>query len=196
MKWTELNCQFVCLVHSCRRRWTGISVQFSSFHLSSVVLYFPYTQLNWTDISVQFISVASLHAFIADVGPPKISLEPKYRELQKIKGGTRMKLQATVTGNPRPSVTWQLNDVTLTSSGPVNIRTDDAGLSTIEVDDSSRLTAGKYRVTAENNLGRATADIEVTVTGQSPIGWLAGCICIFILFRCSNYPKNYSKRYG
>lgn len=101
------------------------------------------------------------------VGPPKISLEPKYREVQKIKGGTRMKLQATVTGNPKPSVTWLLNDVTLTSSGPINIRTDDAGLSTIEVDDSSRLTAGKYRVAAENNLGRASTDIEVTVTGRS-----------------------------
>ena len=85
-----------------------------------------------------------------------------------------MKLEASVTGCPKPTVSWQLNDKTLTSAGPINIRTDDAGLSTLEVDDSNRLTAGKYRVVAENNLGRATADIEVTVTGQSVIGccWL------------------------
>ena len=77
-----------------------------------------------------------------------------------------MKLQATVTGFPKPSVTWQLNDKNLSSAGPISIRTDDAGLSTLEVDDSNRLTAGKYRVVAENNLGSASADIEVTVTGQ------------------------------
>jgi len=83
-----------------------------------------------------------------------------------------MKLQASVIGCPTPSVTWQLNDKPLTSSGPVSIRTDDTGLSTLEVDDASRLTAGKYRVVAENSLGRASADIEVTVTGQFVIGWL------------------------
>ena len=77
-----------------------------------------------------------------------------------------MKLQATVTGCPSPTVTWQLNDKPLTSSGPISIRTDDTGLSTLEVDDTSRLTAGKYRVVAENNLGRASADIEVAVTGR------------------------------
>jgi len=83
-----------------------------------------------------------------------------------------MKLQASVIGCPTPSVTWQLNDKPLTSAGPINIRTDDTGLSTLEVDDSSRLTAGKYQVVAENNLGRATADIEVTVTGRFAIGRL------------------------
>jgi len=85
-----------------------------------------------------------------------------------------MKLEASVTGCPTPTVSWQLNDKTLTSAGPISIRTDNAGLSTIEVEDSNRLTAGKYRVVAENNLGRATADIEVTVTGRSVIGccWL------------------------
>ena len=72
-----------------------------------------------------------------------------------------------IRDSPTPGVQWQLNDKPLTSSGPISIRTDDAGLSTLEVDDSSRLTAGKYRVVAENNLGRATADIEVAVTGQS-----------------------------
>jgi len=76
-----------------------------------------------------------------------------------------MKLQASVTGCPAPTVTWQLNDKDLVSAGPVSIRTDDSGLSTLEIDDSSRLTAGKYRVVAENNLGRDNADIEVTVTG-------------------------------
>ena len=76
-----------------------------------------------------------------------------------------MKLQASVTGCPAPSVTWHLNDKPLTSAGPLSIRTDDAGLTTLEVEDSNRLTAGKYRIVAENSLGRATADIEVTVTG-------------------------------
>jgi len=78
-----------------------------------------------------------------------------------------MKLEATVSGCPTPSVTWQLNDKPLTASGPVSIRTDhDSGLNTLDVDESSRLTAGRYRIVAENSLGRATADIDVTVTGQ------------------------------
>lgn len=109
-------------------------------------------------------------------GAPKVSLEPKYRDVQKIKGGTRMKLQATVTGCPAPSVTWQLSDKPLTSAGPVSIRTDDAGLSTLEIDDSSRLNAGKYRIVAENNLGHASADIEVVVTG------------LFVIIALSAYP--------
>jgi len=85
-----------------------------------------------------------------------------------------MRLEATVSACPTAAVSWQLNDKTLTSVGPVSIRTDDiTGLTILEVDDSSRLTAGKYRIVAENSLGRATADIEVNVTGRSAIGCLA-----------------------
>ena len=101
-------------------------------------------------------------------GAPKISVEPRYRDAQKIKGGTRMKLEATVTGCPAPSVAWHLDGKPLVSAGATVVRRDDAtGLSTLEVDDASRLTAGRYRVTAENSLGRAAADFDVAVTGQS-----------------------------
>ena len=102
-------------------------------------------------------------------GAPKISLESRYGDVQKVKGGTRMKLEVTVTGCPTPTVSWQLDDRPLTGSAGVSVRTDrETGLSTVDVDEASRLTAGRYRVTAENDLGRATAHIDVAVTGQFP----------------------------
>jgi len=63
MNWDELSCvdifSSVCSVQFMQRSWTGISLQLGSVTLTITL----YTQLNCTEISVQFSSVLSLCMF-------------------------------------------------------------------------------------------------------------------------------------
>lgn len=92
---------------------------------------------------------------------PKVDIDTKYKSKQKVKGGTSLTLQANVTGNPAPTVTWYHNDAPVAQA---SVETT-ANRSTLTVKNASGLDSGKYKVLAENSAGSDSGEFEVLVTG-------------------------------
>jgi hypothetical protein len=99
-------------------------------------------------------------------GAPKVVLDSKYRSVQKIKGGTKATLQAEVTGYPMPTVTWLKDNKPLASGDQITIETKPSGQTTLSLTGATLTNSGIYQIVAENNFGKDTAELEVSVTGK------------------------------
>ena len=91
-------------------------------------------------------------------------MEDKYLT-QNIKAGSQIMIPVTVTGSPKPSVTWTLNGKDVESFGNISVETLDES-STLKVKGSVARNAGKYCVTAENEVGSESMEINVSIIGE------------------------------
>lgn len=109
----------------------------------------------------------------SDATPPVVPKKRKakpyidrssFKPSQTVKRGQTFNLAIKYIGEPHPAVTWTKGDVTLTSNAKLKIE---------DVDHTSRVTwlsgerpdAGTYKLTATNDLGDDSAEIELTVIG-------------------------------
>ena len=97
-----------------------------------------------------------------------MTLEDKYQQKVTAKAGSTLLLQAVVTGFPEPRTTWSLSDKTVTGKDVSVENTHEC--STLRVRGCSGRYSGVYIVTAENEAGSASAQIDVTVIGKTTRG--------------------------
>lgn len=94
---------------------------------------------------------------------PKI--DRKHLQSRKIKVGQVLKLEADVKGEPEPTITWTFKDQTLKSTDRLKIENADYHTS-FSLQKLTREDGGKYVVTAKNDSGVDTVEIEITVVSK------------------------------
>ncbi|VVC89475.1 unnamed protein product [Leptidea sinapis] len=94
---------------------------------------------------------------------PKI--DRKNLQKRKIKVGQTLKFEADVQGEPEPTITWALNDKTLKSDERLKIENQDYH-TTFTLLKVTRADGGKYVVTAKNDSGVDSVEIEVSVVSK------------------------------
>ena len=95
---------------------------------------------------------------------PVIEVESKYEKV-KVKAGALVLLSANVTGFPQPSLTWNHNGKPLQKAQNVNIDTN-VDVTSVSIKGSAAKNGGKYELVATNEVGEATAEFSVVVTGK------------------------------
>ena len=97
--------------------------------------------------------------------PPKIETEAKYKKPQNLKADSTLVLYVTVTGEPKPKVTWYHGETVLETTNGCTIETKDNS-SRLSIKGTSAKNAGKYKVTAENEAGSDSMEFTVSVKGK------------------------------
>ncbi|CAH2099215.1 unnamed protein product [Euphydryas editha] len=104
-------------------------------------------------------SVTAKPRFLA----PKI--DRKFLQSRKVKVGQVLKLEADVKGEPEPTITWTFKDQTLKSNDRLKIENVDYHTS-FTLQKLKREDGGKYVVTAKNDSGTDTVEIDITVVSK------------------------------
>lgn len=87
-----------------------------------------------------------------------------------VKAGQPIKFDVNVSGEPPPTITWQVNDCDM--KGEARTTLDNADYNTkLTVRRVTRADSGRYTINAVNESGKDTATVTVLVVG----GW-----CIFV----------------
>ncbi|CAF1402962.1 unnamed protein product, partial [Adineta steineri] len=91
-------------------------------------------------------------------------------------GGKRLIFECKISAEPKPDIVWSRDDILIEDSGRYLIYCDtlpnNSYLACLEIDDVNTSDAGKYKVSAKNNLGETNANIvlnldqEQNVTGK------------------------------
>ena len=102
---------------------------------------------------------------------PEITYEDKYKEPQTLKAGSTLIIHVTISGYPKPKVTWTFNEEAISIKDGTTIETTDT-YSTLTIKGVGGANSGSYKVTAENVVASVSADFTVTVRGMQQ-----KCIC-------------------
>lgn len=94
---------------------------------------------------------------------PKI--DRKNLQKRKIKVGEVLKFEADVKGEPEPAITWTLNGSALKPEERLKIENKDYHTS-FALQKVTRADSGKYVVTAKNDSGTDSVEIEVAVVSK------------------------------
>ena len=81
--------------------------------------------------------------------------------------GESATLQCSASGVPRPTVSWQKNDLDL--PGDVRLRVNDSG--TLQLTELRRTDSGVYRCVASNSLGSVSEFARLHVFGEPSRLW-------------------------
>lgn len=84
---------------------------------------------------------------------------------QTLKVGNTTNLPINFIGNPKPNVTWTLNNDTLQESENINV-TVGTDHSIVEVKKATMKEKGKYRVEAKNDIGSDSVTFNIAVVGK------------------------------
>ena len=93
---------------------------------------------------------------------PQIKVDRFTKMSQILKGGQALKLNAQISGLPKPTVQWFLNEQSVDEIPSVLVQKAD-GSSSLEVLRVEPKQGGTYRLVAENELGSDSAEFEVKV---------------------------------
>ena len=118
------------------------------------------------------VSVGSLQCYVqiniqlilnrsVDGITPSFTQKPS---IQQEEDGRRLLFECRVLADPLPTITWYHNDQEVREGGRYTIIVVKDGNSysiCLEIDDVSVADGGKYRVTAKNTLGEASANIAL-----------------------------------
>lgn len=83
----------------------------------------------------------------------------------RIKAGQSFTFDVGVTGEPVPTKKWFCKKKEVNSGGPTTIKMQDYQTK-IRVTGATRAESGTYTITAENENGKDSADVEVIVLGK------------------------------
>ena len=97
---------------------------------------------------------------------PELDFDNKFRDLITLQSGQSLRIPVTVSGLPKPEVTWRQNDTPIKPSTRLSIESTDRG-TTLHVKKVTRNDDGLYHVTAVNDAGEATANFDVEVLGMT-----------------------------
>ena len=95
-------------------------------------------------------------------GAPKITRDAEFDDKIVRKSGQNIELLAVVTGNPKPSTTWHLDDKELFPIGGLSIKTHESS-AILKLSSAGGENSGKYRLTATNNVGQDEAVFDLLV---------------------------------
>ncbi|XP_015782492.1 obscurin isoform X3 [Tetranychus urticae] len=101
----------------------------------------------------------------------KVAVEkPKIAGLKDIEvdRGSSATLSCTITGSPKPEVTWFKDNKQLSSNDEFEIVTDSDTKYSIVVKKASETTQGTYIVKAKNSAGSSEADVKLTIIAEPP----------------------------
>lgn len=82
-----------------------------------------------------------------------------------VKSGLVVNLDINVAGEPPPTIKWFFDGKELVSNDEIRIDTSDYNTKFF-ISKAKRLQTGKYTITAKNEVGEDTADLEITVLGK------------------------------
>uniref|UniRef100_A0A674JUC6 Titin n=1 Tax=Terrapene triunguis TaxID=2587831 RepID=A0A674JUC6_9SAUR len=97
-----------------------------------------------------------------EVEPPRISMDPKYKETIIVNAGESFKIDADVYGKPLPSIHWLKGDHELANTAHLEIKSTDFATS-LSVKEAIRVDSGHYVLLAKNVAGEKTASVHVKV---------------------------------
>lgn len=96
---------------------------------------------------------------------PKLHLDHIVGKKVRVRAGEPININIPLSGAPIPEIKWFKDDIKIPESNRMS--TDSNGERTIlHVDKSTRKDAGKFTITAENEFGKDSADIEVIVVDR------------------------------
>ena len=96
---------------------------------------------------------------------PALEYDNKLKSAQTVRAGTTLTLTVNISGIPSPSVSWSLDNETLQKSDRISIDiTED--YSTLTVKNTLPDDTGVYTICAENVVGKAEADFDISVKGN------------------------------
>ena len=82
-----------------------------------------------------------------------------------IKAGQPIKFDVNVSGEPPPTITWQINDKDLKSETRTTLENVDYNTK-LTIRRVTRADSGKYTITAVNESGKDVASVNVLVIGK------------------------------
>lgn len=97
-----------------------------------------------------------------EVDPPRISMDPKFKETLVLNAGESFKIDADVYGKPLPSIQWLKGDQELANTARLEIKSTDFATS-LSVKEAIRVDSGLYMLLVKNVAGEKTASIHVKV---------------------------------
>ena len=97
---------------------------------------------------------------------PKLDYDNRLKGVQNIKAGTTLVLPVNIDGIPSPTISWMLDEEPIEKSARVTMDTTDK-VTTLTIKNTMLDDTGMYTVEAENTVGKAVADFEVNVRGES-----------------------------
>ena len=97
-----------------------------------------------------------------DFKPPNIQLSSDILDGISIRAGSTIRLKATISGKPAPSVSWTRNGKEVISNQQTDIQ-NTAHSSLLIIKDSSRIDSGQYVITAKNICATKSMDVKVVV---------------------------------
>jgi len=112
-----------------------------------------------------------------DVAAPTIDYEAKFKSAQKLKADASIIIPVKIGGIPAPKVEWSFKDEPLTPSPTTIIETTE-GQSTLTLKSLTGRNTGKITVTATNTIGKASAEFEIAVKGNSVVRYYRAMLCI------------------
>ncbi|XP_047102318.1 twitchin isoform X3 [Schistocerca piceifrons] len=96
---------------------------------------------------------------------PKLYLDGLIGRKLKVRAGEPINIQIPLSGAPLPTVEWTKNSIKLPESNRITAETASDNTH-LRIDSSTRNDSGKYTVTAKNDFGKDSADIEVIVVDK------------------------------
>uniref|UniRef100_A0A8C5R4A9 Titin n=1 Tax=Leptobrachium leishanense TaxID=445787 RepID=A0A8C5R4A9_9ANUR len=97
-----------------------------------------------------------------EVEPPRISMDPKYKETIVVNAGDTFKIDGDVHGKPLPNIKWFKGDKELEETARCEIKNTDFK-ALIVVKDAVRVDGGQYILQASNVAGTKSIPINVKV---------------------------------
>uniref|UniRef100_A0A8C3F4T4 Titin n=1 Tax=Chrysemys picta bellii TaxID=8478 RepID=A0A8C3F4T4_CHRPI len=112
-----------------------------------------------------------------EVEPPRISMDPKYKETIIVNAGESFKIDADVYGKPLPTIHWLKGDHELANTAHLEIKSTNFATS-LSVKEAIRVDSGHYVLLAKNVAGEKTASVHVKVLDRPgpPEGKITGYI--------------------
>ena len=87
------------------------------------------------------------------------------KETQVVKEGGTLILMVTTLGTPTPEIKWYHSDGAVAEDIDTTIESDGT-YSRLTVRNATAATAGKYLITAENEVGADSVELDVAIKGQ------------------------------
>ena len=108
-----------------------------------------------------FHVIQKLHG-VCFTGAPKITFDADMDEKVVRKSGQNVELSATVTGHPKPIMSWYFADKELFSVGGLTIKSHDT-TAILKMSSAAGENSGKYRLVATNKVGQDEVEFDLLV---------------------------------
>ncbi len=125
----------------------------------------------------RILNVSRLTLFVLHfAGKPILTYEPSVKD-QTLKASHSLVISVNIQATPTATVKWFHGDKELYKGNGVNIETEDT-FSRLTIKGVRGKQSGTYKIVAENKVGKAEDDFNVTVKGRSRGSILGTCFWI------------------